>query len=98
MPCSNCGRSGHNIRTCPYLSSGAKGSFQGYSPTYSYKSTIPPPRQVSYICQKGHTFLGIDGSTSTSLIWDTKSRGSPMSSGSNKPQYCPIDGTPIRRI
>ncbi len=89
MVCRNCGRMGHNIITCQF---GAKSSYLN-TPSYGYKSLFAPPTTVSYICQRGHIFQGIEGPTSSSLVWDRSMRG-----GSRTAQYCPHDGTPLRRI
>nr|QBK90902.1 MAG: hypothetical protein LCPAC201_02030 [Pithovirus LCPAC201] len=92
MVCGNCGRIGHNVRTCP--SFGAKSSYYNTS-SYRYKSLIASPTVVRYICQRGHRFQGIEGPTSSSLVWDKRSmRGG----GSRTAQFCPHDGTPLRRI
>ncbi len=93
MVCRNCGNPGHNIRTCQF---GAKSSYQNIS-SYGRRSSIPPPTTVRYMCQRGHIFQGIDGPTSSSLVWD-KCASRSMRGGSRTVQYCPHDGTPIRRI
>lgn len=91
MVCGNCGRMGHNIRTCQSF---GIGSLYQNTSSYGNRLSFAPPTMVRYICQRGHRFQGIDGPTSSSLVWDRSMRGG----GSNRARYCPVDGTSLRRI